>query len=66
MPCSLSITWLSRTQLRLGPELAVLGTDGAPSLTRLSLSAGGGTLHLACPLQRLTALLILELCDVCR
>ncbi|KAL4457806.1 hypothetical protein ABPG75_012671 [Micractinium tetrahymenae] len=63
---SLSISCLNRTQLRLGPELAVIGDAGAPSLSRLSLSGGGGTLHLACPLQRLTGLRHLELRGACK
>lgn len=49
----LRIAWLSRTQLHLGPELAVCGT--CTSLRHLDINGGPGTVRLTCPLARLTA-----------
>lgn len=43
----LHLGWLNRTQLRLGAELAVLGSGGCCTLQQLSLSGGSGTLYLA-------------------
>lgn len=50
----LRIEWLSRTILRLGPELAAVGACAC--VRRLTLCAERGTIVLACPLARLTAL----------
>lgn len=60
----LRLEWLSRTQLRLGPELAACGT--CASMRRLVLTTASGAIHVACPLDCLAALESAAICGARR
>ncbi|KAI7843818.1 hypothetical protein COHA_002716 [Chlorella ohadii] len=55
----LTVRWLGKTKLKLGPELAACGA--AASVRSLVIDGGPGYVHVACPLGRLTALQHCEL-----